>query len=172
MAKQTLSVKTPHGEFLRTTDNPYTVVAVVQMAHNREPWAIWSRDLGKVQKNVQRLRRATVYGFYSVSDGSLVAPGTTVAVERRVRQTEPKLEPVHEFERCSECDRRHDPARQRCGNCWRCHEPSVPCKVTKSEITASIERHASAPNIYRVLTREWRPFDQVTVPQCDCHKGN
>lgn len=169
MAAPRYTVTTPYGEFIRNTWNDYQVIAVVQMPHNDGPWAIWSRDLGKAQKNVQRLQRATVHGYYAVADGRQVAPGTTVCTDRRAARVA-KPEVIHEYERCAECDRRHPPERVRCGNCWRCHEPATKCGTTKKEIAASIERHNAQPTFFKVQTNTWRPWNEAQVPQCDCHR--
>lgn len=171
MKTPTLSVTTEHGTFIRSTWNAYTVIAVLKTPNCDEPWAIWSRDVDKARKSVARFGWGEVLGFYSVETGKKIAPGFKCLPkgQRAAAKAAPKPVVVQEFEKCGECDRRHDPARLRCGNCWRCHEPSVKCKVTKSEVQASIERHNAAPEFYRVLTQTWRSFEEVTVPQCECH---
>jgi hypothetical protein len=167
MKTPTVSVTTEHGTFLRDTWNDYTVITVGTWG-NGQVGTTWHRTL----KNARTAPRfATVLGFYSVANGEKIAPGFAVqsASERRAAQAAPKPVKVYEFEKCSECEGRHDPIRQRCGNCWRCHEPAVKCKTTKREIADSIERHNQYPDMYRVLTNVWRPFSEVTVAQCSCH---
>lgn len=171
MAKRTVSVKTEHGTFLRTTDNEYVAITVGLWRNGTTIGTTWHYSLANAMRGPHYF--AKVLGFYSVATGEKLAPGFTVQPggRRAARVEKPVI--VHEFEKCSECDRRHDPARLRCGNCWRCHEPTVKCKVTKAEVQASIERHNKQPEFFRVLTTEWRPFDQVHVPQCACHgKGS
>lgn len=164
---RTVTVTTEHGVFTRQTENDYSVIAVGLWSDGVTIGTTWHRSLGLARRAPSFAR---VLGFYSVATGKKLAPGLTIGPSSRRAPKVAKPVVVHQFERCSECELRHDPARLRCGNCWRCHEPSVPCKITRAEVQASIERHNAEPTIYRVLTRTWRSFEELKTPQCACHR--
>jgi len=168
MTRNTITVTTEHGTFVRQTENRYEVITVGLWSDNVTVGTTWHYSLENARK-ASHWGFQKVLGFYSVATGEKVAPGYLVTLGGR---RTPKIEKpvvVHEFEKCDECDRRHGPERLRCGDCWRCHEPTVACKTTKKEIAASIERHKQNPILWKVQTNVWRPFSEVHVPQCDCH---
>lgn len=166
MTAPTVTVVTEHGTFTRQTWNDYQVIAVGLWGDGVTVGTTWHRSLGLARRAP---RFARVLGFYSVKTGQRVAPGLTIGRSSRTQKVA-KPVVVHEFEVCSECDRRHDPARLRCGNCWRCHEPSTPCKHSRREIAEALERHLANPEFYKAYGAGWRPFSEVTIPQCDCHR--